>query len=104
MPRLHPNLSELYARKVADLHVALEVKETRDEALGLIRSLIERIAVRANDEGIEIELVGEIANMVAIALPHTKKAAPDRAAVLDTFRSSVKVVAGAGFEPATFRL
>jgi hypothetical protein len=33
-----------------------------------------------------------------------KKAAPGGTAVRDAFRRSVKVVAGAGFEPATFRL
>ena len=49
--------------------------------------------------------IGEIANMVALgAEGGRKKAAPKGAAVPDTFRSSVKVVAGAGFEPATFRL
>ena len=47
--------------------------------------------------GFEIELVGDIANMVAAAsnLMTDKKTAPERAAVLDRFRSSVKVIAGA---------
>ena len=51
-------------------------------------------------EGYEIEFVGEIANMVALAAtggPGNKTAAPGGAAVPDRFRSSVKVVAGAGF-------
>jgi hypothetical protein len=43
-----------------------------------------------------IELVGAIARMVALG---NKKAALGEAAAC-----SVKVVAGAGFEPATFRL
>jgi site-specific DNA recombinase len=57
------------------------------------------------EDGFTVELVGEIANMVSLALrPDTKKAASGETAVPDGFRRSVKVVAGAGFEPATFRL
>jgi hypothetical protein len=43
-------------------------------------------------------LVGEIANMVTLALSaDSKKAAFGKAAVPDAYRCSVKVVAGAGF-------
>jgi site-specific DNA recombinase len=93
--------------KVDELHKAIVDPATRPEALTIIRSLIDRIAVVPTSDGFEIELVGEIANMVALAsnpLSDNKKAAPAGAAVLDRFRSSVKVVAGRGFEPLTFRL
>ena len=54
----------------------------------------------------EIELVGEITNMIKTAQTANLKgkAASEEAASLKNYRSSVKVVAGAGFEPATFRL
>ncbi len=55
------------------------------------------------DGGYEVELVGEIASMVRLA-NGTRKAAPEGADVPDLYRSSVKVVAGGGFEPTTFRL
>jgi site-specific DNA recombinase len=106
-PRLHPSLAELYARQVAALHEALADPATRDEALEITRGLIERVRVKPGEArgSFELELEGEIAAMVELAQgPERNKAAPDGAAVRDAFRRSVKVVAGAGFEPATFRL
>ena len=48
------------------------------------------------EDGFTVELVGEIANMVALALgPDTQKAASGEAAVPVSFLRSVKVVAGA---------
>jgi hypothetical protein len=38
--RLHPNLSELYRRKVGDLSIALGDTQTRPQALEAIRGLI----------------------------------------------------------------
>jgi hypothetical protein len=51
-------------------------------------------------------VIGDIARMVELAMPHQKDktATHDRAAVSEAFRTSVKVVAGRGFEPLTFRL
>ena len=52
-----------------------------------------------HDDGIEIELVGEITNMIKTAQTANLKgkAASEEAASLKNYRSSVKVVAGAGF-------
>ena len=105
-PRLHPNLAELYRRRVEDLQAALSDPQIRTEAADTLRSLIEAINVHPTEKGQEIELVGDIANMVRVASEGAgnKKAAPEGAAVRETFARSVKVVAGAGFEPTTFRL
>ncbi|MPY75466.1 MAG: hypothetical protein GEU87_14525 [Alphaproteobacteria bacterium] len=95
-PRLHPNLAGLYRRKLERLHDALADPAVRDEALGILRGLIERVVMHPNEDGFTVELVGEIANMVTLALgPQTKKAASGEAAVPDAYRRSVKVVAGA---------
>ncbi len=100
-PHLHPSLAELYRRKVENLHEALAYPDTRQEALALLRGLVERIEVQAADKGFQIELTGEIARMVELSLSEGK----NKKAVLDARTAcSVKVVAGAGFEPATFRL
>jgi hypothetical protein len=66
--------------------------------------LIERIAIHPAANGVEVELVGEIAHMVTFANGDAqgKKAALRREACADAY-GSVKVVAGAGFEPTTFR-
>jgi site-specific DNA recombinase len=96
-PRLHPNLAELYRKKVASLQQALAEPVTQAEALEILRGLVERVSVRHAAAGFEIELVGEIANMV-------KLSAEAESLSREPYRSSVKVVAGRGFEPLTFRL
>ena len=60
-----------------------------------------------NGVQVKIELVGNIAALVKLTQPYdatNRKAALVRAALSATEESSVKVVAGAGFEPTTFRL
>ncbi len=101
-PRLHPNLAELYHQKVANLQEALAVPDTRTEALEILRSLIERIVLHPAESGLEIELIGEIAAMIDLGT--NKKAGSFEPAVPEAYRRSVKVVAGIGFEPMTFRL
>ena len=94
VPRLHPNLAEVYRGKVARLREAIQDPSSRDEALDILRGLIEAIEIAPADEGFRIELFGEIANMVALG-EETKKATLGGAAVPDAYRCSVKVVAGA---------
>ena len=58
-----------------------------------MRGLIERV-----ERGFDIELAGAIAQIVQLASGKNDFAEPG------LLLSSAKVVAGAGFEPATFRL
>ncbi|HSR72656.1 MAG TPA: hypothetical protein VLL72_09780 [Kiloniellales bacterium] len=91
VPRIHPNLAEVYRRKVADLHEALADPACRDEALNILRGLIERVVMHPKEKGFEIELIGQIARIVEISLDRgaTKKA------VLDARTAcSVRVVTG----------
>ncbi len=69
---IHPNLAELYRRKVAELRTSLEHPECRDGAITILRSLIDHVVVRPVDEGFEVQFVGEIANMISV--PHGKGA------------------------------
>ncbi|MGQ3488081.1 recombinase family protein [Roseovarius pacificus] len=94
--RLHPNLSEHYRSKVRALAETLSDPEIRTAALDIIRGLIERVIVTVDADGqVLLELHGAITAMVETAQP---------GALEGVDPSSVKVVAGAGFEPATFRL
>ncbi|MCR9152334.1 MAG: recombinase family protein [Rhodobacteraceae bacterium] len=93
--RLHPNLSELYRRKVADLAATLEDPALRQPALELIRGLITRVTVRIAEGGPVLELEGALSAMIHAAQPGWLSGVD---------RCSVEVVAGAGFEPAAFRL
>ena len=93
----YPSLAEVYRQKVAALQDALADPATRTEALEILRSLIDRVEIRAAESGFAIELVREIANMVRLS-------AGAESLTKEPYRSSVKLVAGRGFEPLTFRL
>ena len=98
--RLHPNLAQVYKQKVEQLQRALEDSEIRDEAVHILRGLIEYVSIAPIENGLEIEIVGEIAKMVELGIrTNTKQANLD-----ERLTRSVKVVAGVGFEPTTFRL
>ena len=87
-PRLHPNLATLYRRKVEALHQSLAAPAIRHEALELLRQLIETITVTPADEGLSIELVGDIVQMAALP----------GGGVPDPYASSIKLVAGARYQ------
>ena len=120
---VHPNLATVYRRKVEELETLLEDVSHKDEAMELIRSLIERIVLTPREEGgLEAILHGDLARILVLCAsgeaPEQHKAlraigagglssdsrydeAPDAFA----FRGlSLSVVAGTGFEPVTFRL
>jgi hypothetical protein len=92
--RLHPNLAELYQRKVSELEAALADPDIRDEALAILRPLIDKAVLHPIDGGFEIELIGEIIAMVALG-QETPKSKPKTAALDAGTACSVKVVAGA---------
>ncbi len=94
---LHPGLVGLYRDKVANLSASLNVPETKIEATAIIRSLLSEIRLIPERGTLAIELVGELAGL--LALGQTKTASETNAP-----GRSVTMVAGAGFEPATFRL
>jgi len=81
-------------RKVEQLQEALEDPEIRDEAIQILRSLLESIVVAPVEGGFEVEIVGEIAQMIKIGLGKGKKSGP---VLNERMARSVKVVAGAGF-------
>ncbi|WP_170791756.1 hypothetical protein [Ruegeria lacuscaerulensis] len=93
------NLSELYRSKVADLAKALSDPSIRTGALEIIRGLIERVSVQHKQDSVQIELEGALSAM--IGLTQNEQSRPEAAC---SRLCSTQVVAGAGFEPATFRL
>ncbi len=98
-PRLHPNLAEVYRQKVANLQDALTGEATRSEAFDIIRSLVEEIRLVPVAGSLRIELAGDLASILGLC-SGAKKAASGDAVLLE----QVKMVAGRGFEPLTFRL
>ncbi len=83
-----------------------ELDEKRQEAAEVIRSLIEAIILTPSDKGLQIDVRGDLAGILTVASGsgQTKTPARFRAGVRDALASQVQMVAGAGFEPAAFRL
>ena len=100
--RLHPNLSEMYKKKVAELAATLADPEIRTAALEIIRGLITRVTVHGGEDGVTLELEGALTAMIGLA--QNDKSPLGSGLDVRSVASSVKVVAGAGFEPAAFRL
>ncbi|MBT3360855.1 MAG: recombinase family protein [Rhodospirillales bacterium] len=96
---LHPNMADLYRKKVTELQSLLTDETTHPQAMDGIRSIVERVEVHAGAEPDQpqIILVGALAQILAFT--HQNKTA---ASQRDGGR--VLMVAGVGFEPTTFRL
>ena len=102
IPDIHPNVASIYRRKVARLADALDNPGERDEAASAIRGLIDRIVLtpgaRRGEMGAALHGdLGAILEWTGNGHEKTKTDTPMTG-------MSVSVVAGAGFEPATFRL
>ncbi|MCC7124878.1 MAG: recombinase family protein [Acidobacteria bacterium] len=97
-PLLHPSLADLYRSKVEELAAALQREDTRLEASESLRGLVESIVLTPRDGQLGIELRGNLAAMLTAA--NNAKRSPETGDLC----VPMKVVAGAGFEPATFGL
>ncbi|UWQ60539.1 recombinase family protein [Leisingera caerulea] len=99
--RLHPSLSARYRELIEDLAGSLNAPEVRREATASLRALISEVRMVPDADapgGHQLELVGELAGLMALGSPESKKPPLFAEAWSET------MVAGAGFEPATFRL
>jgi site-specific DNA recombinase len=106
-PDILPSASAIYGKKVAALTKALNRKEERQAASQDLRALIEKIVLTPGPERGEVfaTLHGDLATI----LEWTERQAIGKAAkttkpAADATGLLVSVVAGAGFEPAAFRL
>ena len=64
---IHPNASEIYRRKVADLHSALAQPATRSAAAEALRDLVEEIRVTPEGDDNTVELAGALAGLLRAA-------------------------------------
>ena len=101
--RLHPNLAGVYRQKVAALEQALADPEIKAEAAEIVRSQIERITLtpKPRTAGWTVELYGDLARILQLCEAGERKSKRPGTGVPGR---GLSVVAGAGFEPATFRL
>ena len=103
LPSMHPNLAEVYRTKVAGLQEALTASPDNAGVLERLRDLVDRVDIGpgTDRDQPEIILTGALAAMLKLTMPESTALA---ASGHDLFLSSVKVVAGARFERAAFRL
>jgi site-specific DNA recombinase len=66
---IHPNLPDLYRRKVAKLKQALQHEATRPQVIETIRSLVDRIEVTPGLERghCQVTIVGALAQILAFS-------------------------------------
>jgi site-specific DNA recombinase len=110
-PLLHPNMADLYREKVTQLARGLEHEESRTAAAEALRGLIDAIVLTPQEGELRIELQGNLAAMLKAAQAQSTGAplAPlgrwgDERSPSDDDLVQIMLVAGAGFEPATFGL
>ena len=65
---LHPNMAAQYRKQVANLAQVLNREENRGEAAAILRSLVDRIELKPNQQGkLEIDLYGDLAGILTLA-------------------------------------
>jgi site-specific DNA recombinase len=100
---IHPAMAKVYRDQVSQLCEALNEDNRRAEAVDLIRSLVDKIVLTPAEIGgkktLEIDLHGHLAGILSLGA-QTKKPLTES----DFSVESIKLVAGVGFEPTTFRL
>ena len=96
---LHPNIAELYRKKVTELQTLLADETARPQAMDLIRSMIDHIEIKGGTERgrPDVILVGALAQILAFTQQNKTVAS-------NGSDGRVLMVAGVGFEPTTFRL
>jgi site-specific DNA recombinase len=99
-PLLHPEMARIYRAKVTELAKALQEPHSRSEATEALRGLVDAIVLTPDQAGeaLQIELRGNLAAMLGASV-QTKRSSES-----DDLSLQVSLVAGAGFEPATFGL
>ena len=98
-PLIHPNMATIYREKVEDLSSLLDDPQFKGEAFDIIRSLIDEVRLVPKGGNLHIELKGELAGILNLCDAKKKPAAS-----YEERAEQIKMVAGVGFEPTTFRL
>ncbi|MCL8000600.1 hypothetical protein M8994_20635 [Brucella sp. 21LCYQ03] len=107
MPDSLPSASAIYAKRVAALTNALDNPEERQAASQQLRDLIEKIVLTPGPKRgqVDASLHGELGSILNwIERQAVEKTLKTKNPAANATGVSVSVVAGAGFEPAAFRL
>ena len=91
-PLLHPNMADRWRAEVTQLRDALAEDRCDAEARQAVRTMVEQIRLTPRNGVLAIDVKGNLAAMLAAASP------------TENWQRQTTLVAGAGFEPATFGL
>ncbi|GAJ29067.1 recombinase family protein [Acidomonas methanolica] len=102
---IHPNVAALFKKKVERVTESLNQPEDRAEASEAVRALVEKIVLSPGDKRGEIfaTLYGELGTLLRFVNQKDTKSSKSLKGIAKTSMWE-SVVAGAGFEPAAFRL
>ncbi|PJB70265.1 MAG: resolvase [Alphaproteobacteria bacterium CG_4_9_14_3_um_filter_47_13] len=126
---IHPNMGAHYRKEVKALIASMNDPEHRHEAAELVRSLVDKVVFlpkEGSQDGLTMDLHGDLAGILTIALNKGKPLSEDDEICKEVqlvvgghnqqdkavaggdyplvTADAVKMVAGVGFEPTTFRL
>ena len=66
-PLLHPNMAEVYHKKINELHAALTGDDTKTDAAEILRTLIDAIILTPEDGELSVYLKGDLAGILTLA-------------------------------------
>ena len=93
-----PNIEAIYRTRVEKLIDGLSDDAIRQEAISIIQTMVDSVTVTPTTSGFDLDLKGDLAALLALV---DAEGEPFSSGFPN---NSLSVVAGAGFEPATFRL
>ena len=102
---IHPNMGKVYREQVANLANALNDGNGRSEPAEILRGLIDHIKITTDAATGKpvVDISGDLAGILTLSRIGGQKS-KNAVSVSEDDVSQVKLVAGAGFEPATSRL
>ncbi len=108
--RIHPKMADTYHNRILGLIAGLTDPDRESEAREAIRGLIEKIVATpvptsGKRSRLELTLHGDLAGILALSLVAVLMSRQQKTSLLrEVDQTREFLVAGAGFEPATFRL
>lgn len=108
--RIHPKMAETWQDRIRTLVCSLTEPDHEGEAREAIRGLIEKIVAtpvptKGKRNTLDLTLHGDLAGILALSLNVDQASGQQKTSLLQEVTESVEfLVAGAGFEPAAFRL
>ncbi|WP_323717664.1 recombinase family protein [Paracoccus aminovorans] len=110
LTQIHPRMADTYHDRIRAMIVGLTEPDHESEAREAIRGLIEKIVAtpvptKGKRMALDLTLYGDLAGILALSLNADRLSGQQKTSLLqEVVESAGFLVAGAGFEPAAFRL